>query len=151
MRLKSTTGGVVLVCAGRYNDSSSSSLYSVQSQFSLFTSQSSLYSAAALVSLSKMPDAIALNASSDSLVGLAYATLGGIRIKGESGLHGALVAGGDGANGGIYLKPSSSSFVVTYEPDALNRDDFPMSPGDIHAGVVLGLNPTRLKNWMEVK
>jgi hypothetical protein len=62
-----------------------------------------------------------------------------------------LIAGGAGASGGIRLLPQTAALTLRYTPDALDRSDFPMNPGDIHLGAVLGLNPTALKNWIQVQ
>jgi hypothetical protein len=144
--------GVVLICEGKYSTTNSSALYGLQTQYSLFTSMTSLYKNAALVSLSKSADAIKLGSNSSAPAGLIYAAQGGMVVPGQNEIKGVLVAGGVGANGGIVISPQNgNSFVVHYQPEAIDRTDFSISSNSINLGAVLSTTPSRLTGWVQVK
>lgn len=148
--------GVKLIVEGQFVEGSTSSLYSLQTQFSPYENNanggmSGLYKAAALVSLKKDPLAILINTSSSGPSGLVYAALGGIKVTGNNEMRGVLIAGGTGGNGGVTISPQNgNSFVVWYQSDALVRDDFNIA--DTAAGSVSqAFTPSRPRGWVQVK
>ena len=127
-------------------------LYSLQTQYSPYTSLTALYPVVALVTLSPTPDALTMTTSSSGPAGLVYAALGGVRVLGNNEVTGVIVSGGTGASGGVSLEPSGgNSFVVWYKPECITSRTDELKELGGTAGSTSGILAKGLHNWVGVK
>jgi hypothetical protein len=147
--------GVNIVVLGKYQDSENAR-YSVDWSEGFFTTKNRALQRSALLAMSASPDAVTFQSHRDSLVGLVYAPLGGIKVIGDSpDLAGALVAGGSGSQGGILVEPSDDGIAtIRFEPAAAFDDSSTAGAGGpvnwVQEGTVREFNAGKLYDWVEI-
>jgi Tfp pilus assembly protein PilX len=143
--------GVKLIVEGTYTDVAPA-LYSLQTQYSPYTTIDALYPIAALVTLSPTSNALTMTTSSSGPAGLMYAALGGVRVLGNNEVTGTIVSGGTGTNGGVSVEPSGgNSFVVWYKPESITSrtDELQQLAGSSSSSS--NTITKKLHSWVSVK
>ena len=147
--------GVNIVVLGKYQDTANA-MYSVDWSEGFFTSRNRALKRSALLAMSASSDAVTFQSQRQSLVGLVYAPLGGIKVVGDSpDLAGALVAGGSGSQGGILVEPNDDGpATIRFEPAAAFDDSSSGGGGGlinwVQEGTAREFSASKLYDWVEI-